>query len=176
MTEQDAVVYVLVGPKGAGKTHVGRLAEEKLGITFVDVEALALSQRSTGERSTAVLYRDVVSAVRAALVSAQEVMLEVTGAAPETSTLLEDLRAVARVRLIAVQAPVETCVERVRTRDVSAHLPAPQELVREVHRRSTALGLTYDLQIDNSAASEDDLLAALAALRKVHRRCAARRS
>ncbi|KFF58325.1 hypothetical protein JF66_19375, partial [Cryobacterium sp. MLB-32] len=35
-------IYVLIGPKGSGKTHIGNLLERAFGIAFLSVEKLGL--------------------------------------------------------------------------------------------------------------------------------------
>lgn len=39
---KEKIVFVLIGPKGSGKTHVGRLLEKECGIRFLSVEKLGL--------------------------------------------------------------------------------------------------------------------------------------
>ncbi len=165
MNDHPRTVYVLVGPKGAGKTHLGRLAERELGIRFIDVEAIALAHLEEAQDNSYALYERVEDEVARLLAKASEVMLEVTGASPGTGMLFENLRPRYVLRLIQIVAPIETCLARVEARDSSSHLASTPELVREVHRRSIAADFPYDLLLENPPASEPDLIEAIQSIR-----------
>jgi shikimate kinase len=166
MSGDPKIVYVLVGPKGAGKTHLGRLAERTLGIPFIDVEALARALPEDADRAPYALYEQVECQVELCLRRASEAMLEVTGASPITARLFENLRQSYALRLIQVVAPLETCLARIESRDPSRHLPSTPELIREVHARSIAADFPYDLRLESSRASEADLLAGIQSVRE----------
>ena len=140
-------VVVLVGPKGAGKSTLGRALEHAGFARFVDVESIFLAlpdDQRTPEIGYRALLRELENEPRAATI-------ELTGAAPEALELIEELRARRPVRLIRVDAPKDLCIERVKERDPAGHLPSDDALVAEVHRRSAALELNYDLAVDGAA-------------------------
>ncbi len=168
MNDNTKCVYVLVGPKGAGKTHLGRLAERELGITFVDVEAIALALPEAATTGTDALYERLEQDVAGTLIKTNEVTLEVTGASPGTAKLFESLRQKYILRLIQISAPLETCVARVEARDSSMHLPATSSLVRKVHARSMAANFPYDLELQNLPAPNAELVQALQSVRPPH--------
>ena len=41
-------VYVLVGPKGSGKSYVGRLLEREFGIEFLSIEEIFVKLQRKG--------------------------------------------------------------------------------------------------------------------------------
>ncbi len=165
MAERRRAVYALIGPKGAGKTYLGRLAERELGIVFVDVEAIALGLRAAGENGTAAVYREVERQVVRRMETCGEASIDLTGAAPETAALLANLEKRWAVRRVRVDAPLALCLERTAVRGGAGHLPADRAMIRKVHEISSALAIDYDLWIDNSDADDAELLAALRSIR-----------
>ena len=168
MSDNTKCVYALVGPKGAGKTHLGRLAQRELGIRFLDVEAIALTLPSSATTSTDELYERIARDVARALVETNEVILEVTGASPGTAGLFEGFRQRSMLRLIKITAPLETCLARVEARDSLRHLPTTPSLVREVYARSIVTDFTFDLELENPPAPELELIEALQSVRPLH--------
>ena len=145
---QDSSVIVLVGPKGAGKSTVGRLLEESEGVLFVDVEGIF---RNLADPSNVIAgYEQVGREVSKRLESARAVSIELTGAARETPELLRHLRRRHAVRMVRLTAPLAVCLRRIRQRDASRHLPSSEELVRKVHAISEALPWEFDITVDTS--------------------------
>jgi shikimate kinase len=159
-------VLVLVGPKGAGKTHVGSLIENELGVRFLRVEPIFLenmrSSRLTGAARDAEGYAKVLAEVDAVLSGEPGIVIESTGASESFPAFLDALRARYEVRLVAVRAPLDRCLERVRSRDRTDHIPVSDERVAEINARAAAVELPWDLELDSGgAASTGAILAQL---------------
>lgn len=156
-------VLALIGPKGAGKTHLGRMLERELDVDFIDVEAVF--RALPGPRDVAEGYSRVEALVSERLATRPTVSLELTGAAPEAEDLLRRLAEAATLRLVRVQAPLEVCLRRIAQRDASRQLPASEALIRQVHHISEALRLPWDLAVrtdqDSDAAVLDQVQALL---------------
>ncbi len=152
-------IYVLIGPKGARKSYLGRLAEGELGIPFFNVEALFLALPA-GQLQSDCLYRPLEDAIANHFAHHSRATIELTGASDDTDRLLNNLASDYQQRLIRVNAPLEVCLQRVAERDQAQHLPASMEMLREVYRRSAALTYSYDLIIENVNLGPDDLLKA----------------
>jgi hypothetical protein len=77
-------VIVLVGPKGAGKTTIGRFLAAELGISFLDVEPLFLEVRSRLGPSHPDLERQgfesVLASLKDALMRCDSACFDSTGA------------------------------------------------------------------------------------------------
>lgn len=155
-------VVVLLGPKGAGKSHLGRLLDRRLGIAFLDVEAIFRAMADPADVATG--YATVAQGVDVLLQRQPAVSLELTGAAPPTADLLNTLSRRHTVRLIAVRASLGLCFERIAARDASLHLPADEALIEKVHTLSTALDLDFDLVLENTGISDDELVARVRAV------------
>ncbi len=85
------------------------------------------------------------------LAAAPCVVIESTGASPAFPRFLATLRQEHEVLLVAVRAPLDTCLLRVRTRDQSEHIAVSDDRVAEINERAVGVQLAWDLEIDNSA-------------------------
>ena len=45
---------------------------------------------------------------------------------------------------------LETCYERIKHRDASAHLPVSEELLKSINEKAAGVNLNWDLIIDNT--------------------------
>lgn len=146
-------VVILVGPKGSGKTFVGGLVSEHLGHRFLRVEPIFLenirTSRLTGAALDAEGYAKVVAAVDTELSTAACLFIEGTGAADAFPAFLDTLRARYEVLLVSIRAPLDTCLERVHSRDQSVHIPVSDDRVSEINQRAAKVRLAWDLEIDN---------------------------
>lgn len=162
-----STLIVLVGPKGAGKTTLGRMLEAELGARFVEVEAIfrRVLVESGGTIDEAYVRRGF-DAVVAHLDTLADPLLviETTGASSATTDFLATLRARHSVRLVRVEAQADLCDTRIATRDASRQIAVPPGLVREMYLRSTSLTMPWpwDLTLDNNRdLTPSELAAAL---------------
>ena len=159
---QEPTVVILVGPKGAGKSTIGRQLSRASGVVFVDVEAIF--RQLADPADVAAGYRQVAQEVEARLRQGAIATLEITGAAPQSEALIERLRERSHVLLVRLLAPVDLCWSRVTSRDASRHLPASEELVRRVHAVSEALSWKFDLTIDTA---QNDVTRSVSSIREL---------
>lgn len=153
-------VVLLVGPKGCGKTSLGFLLESQFGLPFVRPEPLWLRHErnprsSTWEREGILT---VVEHVRRALADADCVVTETTGAADWFAQFVEDLRTLADVKPLAVAAPPEVCLVRVRDRDPRHHVSVSLETVATVNARSVQRQRGLEPRIDNGLPWDERML------------------
>jgi predicted kinase len=156
-------ILLLVGPKGSGKTHVGALLERALGVPYVRVEAIFLGLAARGLAGPALEaagFGRAVEAVGEALAAAGRACLDTTATAPSFPASLEALRALAPVTLVAVRAPPETCLARIRARDAAAHLPATEERIRAINEAAARVALPWDLVLENGDGLGDEAILA----------------
>jgi len=154
MASHRAQLLVLVGPKGAGKSEIGRMIESSFNAHFVDVERIAIRVlRSMGgiidETYARRAFEEITYAIRALETDHAAIIIETTGASDETICFLDRLMSRYEVCLIKVGARAETCAERVRTRNQSKQISVSDDLIRTMHARSEALTLPWDIEIDN---------------------------
>ena len=156
---------ILVGPKGSGKSHIGRVLERRLGVHFLKVEPLWMAHaarcRAAGrEPDIAGGIAAVHPEVTRAIGRHRHVCVETTGASPEILDGLRSLAPPADTLVVRVRAPLALCLERIATRDPSHQIPMDLESIRNVHRLSLAAEVEAALVLDNVALSDREIASA----------------
>jgi shikimate kinase len=146
-------VIVLVGPKGAGKTTIGRFLAAELGIRFLDVEPLFLAVRGRLGASHQNLERQgfdsVLASISEALAHSEVVCFDSTGASAHFPWLLSELGKLARVVLVRVLADPAQCIERIHQRDASLHIPIADDSIDCINAVAAQVKLCWDAELDN---------------------------
>ncbi|MCK6692936.1 MAG: ATP-binding protein [Thermoanaerobaculia bacterium] len=147
-------IFILIGPKGSGKSFIGSSIQESLGIRFLRVEDIALQVKNNRAFNHPDYVKDVFSAieqaVRAQLQAADEVVFESTGLTEYFDRMLESLQKDFEVKLIRIAADQETCLERVKQRDQSVHVPVSDEHVLQINAQAIDKRFPFDLIIENN--------------------------
>lgn len=163
------LIVMLVGPKGAGKTHLATRLQKEVGIPFLRVEPIWLQLRSEMQPDCLEYDREGQSRVLTSLIDLLNqkgcVVLESTGTAPWFGGFLGNLHAFGTVAIIRVTAPPATCLERVRTRCASEHIPISDERVAEINRIAEKVSLPWTDTVDT--ASDDDTCAFIARIQSL---------
>jgi len=146
-------VVLLVGPKGAGKSTIGDLLSNELGLCFLRVEPLFLELRSTlgpshPEFETRGLA-SVVEQVKDELSRCDTVCIESTGASAHLPWFLGQLSLHAKVLPVRVLALPDQCLTRVRTRDTSIHIPVSDDQVERINALAGLVELPWAAELDN---------------------------
>ena len=157
---RDRRIYLLIGPKGAGKTYLGTLVAQHTNITFLAVEPLWLALPPGADGWAVVEAR-----IAALFQTHPKVMLETLGAGPAGEQFVARLADQYHVTYIRVAADAEQCLSRVATRDRTQHLPVSLEQVRAYNVVAAAVQYPWDLEVVNDGTIPDDaIVAAIAAL------------
>jgi shikimate kinase len=157
------MLIVLVGPKGSGKSHIGRLLASRLGVCFFHVEPHWMSYHAEcANAGRPVSIKEGIRRVHPLLIEelrdCAHVCAETTGASPE---ILDDLLTIGErfgLLLVRVKAPLQLCLERIAGRDQSAQIPMQEEDIREVYKRSRAVDLPFDIVLENIDLTEAQIL------------------
>lgn len=149
-------VIVLVGPKGAGKWTIGDFLATGMGIHFLRVEPLFLEVRSQLGAShpdfERLGFESVLLHVNEALSRYDTVCFESTGASSHIPWLLSQLGEVARVIPVHVLAELAECVDRIKGRDTSIHIPVSDDQVERINALAIRVELPWAAEIDNRGA------------------------
>jgi shikimate kinase len=155
-------VIVLVGMKGAGKSTIGKLIETRLGIPFIRVEPVFLQIRAALGASHPDLEREgfrvVLDYLKQALSHNETICFETTGASKHTPWLLAELSQLAKVLPVQVLAEPVQCIQRVRTRDTSIHIPVSDDDVERINALAAQVTLPWAAVIDNKSEMDADAI------------------
>lgn len=153
MNQMYPDLLLLIGAKGSGKSFIGQLLEQALGIPFLRAEPIWKALKEDASVAPAdYVARGINATVAAASDLARHAAVysfETTGAFEDMPGFIDLFRPFSRPRLIYIMARPETCLQRVRTRDRSAHIDVSDALVERINARSFALQLPYEAVIDN---------------------------
>lgn len=156
----DKMLYILIGPKGSGKTYIGGRIEKLTGIKFLRVEPLWL-QLAAGEDG----WEKVEKTIDGLFLQHEKVVIESLGAGEGFNRMYASLKARYEVKLIKVETDLEECLRRVKSRDKADHIPVSDEKVREYNRVAASVEHPWDAFIDNNDhATDEEIHKALASL------------
>lgn len=152
-------IYLLIGPKGSGKTFIGSLLEERLGIRFLRVEDIALRVKGNRTHQDASYVSEVFAAieaeVRRELSRSNELCFESSGLSEPFDRMLRNLQQGFRVHLLRIRANSERCLERVRTRDSRLHVAVSDDHVAQINAMVEQKQLPWTATIDNDNDNAD---------------------
>lgn len=150
-------LYLLIGPKGAGKTYIGRLIGRRIDIHFLAVEPLWLSLEAGTDG-----WLVEEAAIDNAFISNDKVMIETLGAGEGCLGMLARLEKKYRLNYIKVACNADICLQRVQTRDSTAQISIPLEKIAEYNAIAATVVFPWNAVIENSdPASEAEILAAI---------------
>lgn len=166
-------LFLLIGPKGAGKTYISSLIEKSFGVKFFRVEDVWLKLKNEKNFASEKEYFDkldefckegniiVKDKIDELLKIHDSLVIESLGIAPHFDSFLSDLKKVANVVPIKIFANPELCIERVKTRDQSIHIAVSDDKVKEVNEKAFQVKMDFAFEINNVNLSEKDLISML---------------
>lgn len=152
-------IFILVGPKGSGKSHVGSVIEKYFGIPFLNVDKLGLENipksNLLGEDLIREGFHFEESKIAEILQTEDSVAFETTGSHSYFFVILDRLRCSYAVKLIRVSASLDECRARIANRDQTKNIPVSDELIQSINERSLRVQLPWDLELNNSIDISD---------------------
>jgi len=153
-------LIILVGLKGSGKSFIGTLLQEKLGIKFLRVEDLWLKNRQ--KRFTDEYYSNGFDSVELEIDNQfkefDKIVIESTGTTKYFKPFLKRLGDKYRLKLVKIETTPETCRKRIKSRDSSIHIPVSDEIFEHVNEEALKVALVFDTVINNESSSNDEIL------------------
>ncbi|MBD2539627.1 shikimate kinase [Coleofasciculus sp. FACHB-SPT36] len=148
------ILYILIGPKGSGKTYIGSKVNKNTDIKFLRVEPIWL-KLAPGENGWEAVEKEIDKEFQ----QHSKVMIESLGAGDGFNQMHSSLRNQYEVKLIKVYADLEECLKSLRNRDNSEHIPVSDEKVEEYNKIAASINHQWDAVIDNnSPATDEDIL------------------
>lgn len=146
-------LFILVGPKGASKTHIGTLVNAQMAIKFLPVEPIWIDYLKNGAEIDRLFE------------SNNKVMIESLGAGEGFAWLHKSLKNKYQIKFIKVESALDKCLERVRNRESTTHIPISADKVEEYNKIAAQVSYNWNLVIDNnSPASDLEIIQAIQAI------------
>lgn len=147
-------LFILIGPKGTGKTYIGTLVNSQTDIKFLRVEPIWIDylQNQPKDRDGWDIVEEEIDKL---FTSNDKVMIESLGAGEGFAKFHKSLMNKYKIKLIKVESALDKCLERVRNRDSSNHIPISDDKVEEYNKIAAQVSYNWDLVIDNNELASD---------------------
>ena len=150
-------LFILVGPKGSGKTTIGKIVDRETNISFLHVEPIWLALED-GENGWHKVRKEIDSLFE----KRDVVMIESLGAGEGFKGFYNDLSKQYCIKFIKVHAELDTCLERVRNRESADHIPISDDKVQEYNTIASKVNWPWAVVIDNEhMAKKAEIISAL---------------
>jgi len=153
-------VIILLGLKGSGKTYIGTLIQKEFGIKFLRVEDIWMNlkqNRFTDEYETEG-FRSVEHEIDKQLIDSDQITIESIGTTESFQSFLNSLHSKYKLKLIKIEASPDTCLERIKSRNASLHVPVSDYTIEKINQEALGVDLEFDLVIDNESSYENEIL------------------
>lgn len=153
-------LVILIGLKGSGKTYIGSLIQERLGINFVRVEDiwLTIQHKRYSKDYNSEGFKLVKQAIANQFIHSDLITIESTGASKYFKPFLRELGKKYDLKLVKIEASPEKCLRRIKSRDPSIHISVSDDIIKQVNRAAEKVDLEYDTVIENENSSDDEIL------------------
>ena len=167
--QQLKTIFVFTGPKGSGKSLLGSLFQQHCNVFFVRVEDEIKKQNIQKDRAVnddsyiQEVFRFIEQLVRQSLQDHDQVAFESLGLTDACDQMMASLRQDFQVVTIRVVADMETCLDRIKTRDQSIHINISDDHVKMINEKVAEKAMDCDFCIENNSndKTEKDLVADL---------------
>ena len=153
-------LVILVGLKGSGKSYIGTLLQERLGIRFLRVEDIWLNirqKRFTHEYYT-IGFESVEFEIDKLFKDFDKIVIESTGTTKYFETFLKRIGNRYNLKILKIEASPDTCLKRIRSRDSTIHIPVSDDIIEQVNQAALKVKIEFDGVINNESSSEDEIL------------------
>ncbi len=155
-------IYLLIGPKGSGKSFIGTLMDRHFGITFLRVEDWAKAVKKDRSINNEDYLRDVFAAIeggiRKSLENLDEIVFESTGLTPFFEKMYQNLKSDFNLITIGIEVPAQLCLQRVKSRDQSIHINVSDDQVLQINEAVRKMNRKTDFRIENVGKTEEELV------------------
>ena len=155
-------IYLLIGPKGSGKSYIGTLIDEYLSIPFLRVEDWAKEvkkQRNIDDPTyQEEVFKTIEIGVRKRLENADAIVFESTGLGKSFDQMFESLKQDYNVITVKIVADSALCLARVKSRDQSIHVNVSDDDVQFINQQVVDKEILTDFEIDNNRAEKEQLI------------------
>ena len=153
-------LIILIGLKGSGKSYIGSLIEERLGINLLRVEDLWLNskQKRFSEDYVSEGFKLVEKEIENKFKGLDLLTIESTGTSKYFKPFLRELRIKYNLKLVKIDTSPETCHRRIKSRDSSIHIPVSDDIIHQINKEALEVDLEFDTVIDNENSTDVEIL------------------
>ncbi len=150
---QDKTIFLLIGPKGCGKSYIAQLMSKEFSIDYVNVEQFAKDvkkdQHIDDNSYLKEVFKTIESGIRNVMNEKNRIIFESTGLSENFDSLLENIDRDYKVVTIGVYADNDTCFRRIQERDPNIQIDLTQEQLEEINLLIKEKNIETRFQIDN---------------------------
>jgi FkbM family methyltransferase len=151
-------VFVLVGTIAAGKSYIGRLIENCFDIPFFEYEDIFIEAQKDHPADFLRTAEPLAEkAIFEFLEKKGKICFENTMSRPYALAILRNLQQISDVRIIYVDTSIELARRRFQQRPKSTHVSWTKEELDRIYAGIKRIDLDYDIVIDNSCSSDEEI-------------------
>lgn len=158
---KDKKIYLLIGPKGSGKSYIGNLMDQQFQIKFIRVEDWAKTvirnREIDNQEYLKEVFQSIENGIRKELTKYDDIVFESTGLSGYFDAMLENLKRDFSLLTIRIVAMDELCLTRVRTRDKSIHIDVSDNQVKKINSQVKEKKFITDFSIINNDKTDVEL-------------------
>ncbi len=155
-------IFLLIGPKGAGKSYIGNLIEKFYNIKFIRVEDWAkkikIKRAVNDESYIKEVFITIEKGIRKTLEDLNEIVFESTGLTSYFDQMFCNLKKDFDVILIKIIAKQELCLKRVKIRELEIHINVSDKEVSQINDAFFNKNMKTNFVIDNNEKNENELI------------------
>ncbi|NAS13673.1 ATP-binding protein [Poritiphilus flavus] len=159
---QPKRIYLLIGPKGSGKSYIGDLLDQHFGIPFIRVEdwAREIPKPDGGytEEYLSEVFSTIENGIRVELEKHNQVCFESTGLSSHFDAMYNSLKQSFKVITIGIKASDTLCLQRIQARDSSIHIPVSETDIQKINTLVRERAIPTDHTLVNEDTSERELI------------------
>ena len=156
------ILFMLIGPKGSGKTHIGTLVSQHTDIVFLRVEPIWLTLQPDEDG-----WEIVEAMIDTMFQQHDKIMIESLGIGEGFGRFRASLAERYSIKMIRVYANLETCFTRVKTRNNAEQIAVSDDKVAEFNKIASVVMYNWDLEINNSEPIPDEEI--ISAIQSINR-------
>lgn len=152
MIAGQKTVFLLVGPKGSGKSHIGRLFQQKYGIPFIVVEDWVkhlIPENPITDDYVKKVFDIICKGIIDQLKTKYQVIFESTGISDHFLSMYKSLSLKYNLVLIKVEANPETCIRRIEQRNAEDHIYFSEPEIRRINNEAIKVKLPFNAILSN---------------------------
>lgn len=157
-------LYLLLGPKGAGKSYISALMETEWGIKFFRVEDIWLELERARMPKVAKVNlgrQRILAGLEKLFEKYDSLSIESTGMSDHFEKFVNELRRRYDLVVIKVLAQTQTCMTRIKNRDAGRHVHYVSEELLRLDKVVREKEFGSDLVINNDGVTEESLKEAI---------------